>query len=74
MIDPNITYYILFGTAVLSYIFEKDREIIDLNDQKDFETYMKYLGLTDKEIEQMRKTHRKSMKDNAKNKRKKERD
>ena len=74
MIELNITYALLFGTALISYIFEKDKEIIDIDNQKDFELYMKYLGFTDKDIEEMRDTHRKTKKDNAKNKRKKERD
>lgn len=74
MIEPNITYYILFGTAVLSYIFEKNREIIDLDDPKEFELYLRHLGFTEEDIDKMRKNHRKQMNKSTKNKRKKERD
>ena len=74
MIEPNITYILLFGTAVLSYIFEKDKELLNIDDPKDLEIYMRYNGFDEKDIAEMRETHRKLMKDNAKKKRKKERD
>jgi len=74
MIEPNITYILLFGTAVLSYIFERDKQIININDPKELEQYMRQNGCDERDIAEMRKSLRKLMKDNAKNKRKKERD
>ena len=47
---------------------------MNIDDPKDLEIYMRYNGFDEKDIAEMRETHRKLMKDNAKNKRKKERD